>query len=152
MKFFRYIVSLLVLLTLVGCEGNSTKPSEKTLNAKNNHNSQTVDSGRIEGRVVILKDTVLPEGAVVTITLADTTVADLPALILSQKYYDSVNNRPTIPFELTYQKSEIRPEGTLIVNATVNAKGKLLYINDSVVEVINNGITKNVELMLVPAN
>ncbi|MEY0973531.1 YbaY family lipoprotein [Providencia huaxiensis] len=152
MKFFRYIVSLLVLLMLVSCEGNSTKPNEKALNAKNSNNNQTVDSGKIEGRVVILQNTALPEGAVVTITLADTTVADLPALILSQKYYNSVNNRPTIPFELTYQKNEVRQEGTLVVNATVNADGKLLYISDSAVEVINNGITKNVELLMVSAN
>ncbi|ENU1226872.1 MULTISPECIES: YbaY family lipoprotein [Providencia] len=152
MKFFRYIVSLLVLLMLVGCEGNSTKPNEKALNAKNSNNNQTVDSGKIEGRVVILQNTALPEGAVVTITLADTTVADLPALILSQKYYNSVNNRPTIPFELTYQKNEVRQEGRLVVNATVNANGKLLYISDGVAEVINNGITTNVELLMVSAN
>ncbi|MEX5999678.1 YbaY family lipoprotein [Providencia hangzhouensis] len=66
-------------------KGIAQKPSEKTLNAKNSNNNQTVDSGKIEGRVVILQDTVLPEGAVVTITLADTTVADLPALILYSK-------------------------------------------------------------------
>ncbi|TOL41913.1 endopeptidase, partial [Vibrio parahaemolyticus] len=70
MSFFRHIVSLLVVLTLIGCEGNSTKPSAKTLNAKSSHNNQTVDSGKIEGRVVILQDSVLPESAIVTVTLA----------------------------------------------------------------------------------
>ncbi|CAK7081458.1 MULTISPECIES: YbaY family lipoprotein [Providencia] len=152
MSFFRHIVSLLVVLTLIGCEGNSTKPSAKTLNAKSSHNNQTVDSGKIEGRVVILQDSVLPESAIVTVTLADTSVVDLPALILSQKYYNSLNNRPTIPFELTYLKNEVRQEGTLTVNATIKADGKLLYIADSDAEVINNGITKDVELLMVPAN
>ncbi|ENG4185838.1 YbaY family lipoprotein [Providencia rettgeri] len=152
MSFFRHIVSLLVVLTLVGCEGNSTKPSAKTLNAKNSHNNQMVDSGKIEGRVVILQDSVLPESAIVTVTLADTSVVDLPALILSQKYYNSLNNRPTIPFELTYLKNEVRQESTLTVNATIKADGKLLYIADSDAEVINNGITKDVELLMVPAN
>ncbi|MEX5999677.1 hypothetical protein [Providencia hangzhouensis] len=37
------------------------------------------------------------------------------------------------------------------MNATISANGKLLYISDSVVEVINNGITKNVELLMVSA-
>ncbi|EIU7558432.1 MULTISPECIES: YbaY family lipoprotein [Providencia] len=152
MSFFRHIVSLLVVLTLIGCEGNSTKPSAKTLNAKSSHNNQMVDSGKIEGRVVILQDSVLPESAIVTVTLADTSVVDLPALILSQKYYNSLNNRPTIPFELTYLKNEVRQEGTLTVNATIKADGKLLYIADSDAEVINNGITKDVELLMVPAN
>lgn len=152
MSFFRHIVSLLVVLTLIGCEGNSTKPSAKTLNAKSSHNNQTVDSGKIEGRVVILQDSVLPESAIVTVTLADTSVVDLPALMLSQKYYNSLNNRPTIPFELTYLKNEVRQEGTLTVNATIKADGKLLYIADSDAEVINNGITKDVELLMVPAN
>ncbi|APC10477.1 MULTISPECIES: YbaY family lipoprotein [Providencia] len=152
MSFFRHIVSLLVVLTLIGCEGNSTKPSAKTLNAKSSHNNQTVDSGKIEGRVVILQDSVLPESAIVTVTLADTSVVDLPALILSQKYYNSLNNRPTIPFELTYLKNEVRQEGTLTVNATIKVDGKLLYIADSDAEVINNGITKDVELLMVPAN
>ncbi|MEX5921346.1 YbaY family lipoprotein [Providencia huaxiensis] len=152
MSFFRHIVSLLVVLTLIGCEGNSTKPSAKTLNAKSSHNNQMVDSGKIEGRVVILQDSVLPESAIVTVTLADTSVVNLPALILSQKYYNSLNNRPTIPFELTYLKNEVRQEGTLTVNATIKADGKLLYIADSDAEVINNGITKDVELLMVPAN
>lgn len=152
MSFFRHIVSLLVVLTLIGCEGNNTKPSAKILNAKSSHNNQMVDSGKIEGRVVILQDSVLPENAIVTVTLADTSVVDLPALILSQKYYNSLNNRPTIPFELTYLKNEIRQEGTLTVNATIKADGKLLYITDSDAEVINNGITKDVELLMVPAN
>ncbi|MEX6223465.1 YbaY family lipoprotein [Providencia hangzhouensis] len=126
MSFFRHIVSLLVVLTLIGCEGNSTKPSAKTLNAKSSHNDQTVDSGKIEGRVVILQDSVLPESAIfVTVTLADTSVVNMPALILSQKYYNSLNNRPTIPFELTYLKNEVRQEGTLTVNATIKADGKL---------------------------
>ncbi|GAB1438781.1 hypothetical protein MASR2M36_15350 [Providencia sp.] len=152
MKYFRYIASLLVIFALIGCEGNNTKPSEKIQNAKNSHNSQTVDSGKIEGRVVILQDSVLPQGAIVTVTLADNSVGDLPALILSQKYYHSLNNRPTLPFELTYHKNEVRPEGNLTVNATINLDGKLLYVADSVVEVINNGITKDVELLMVPAN
>ncbi|EPL6455374.1 MULTISPECIES: YbaY family lipoprotein [Providencia] len=152
MMFLRYFISLLFVFSLIGCEGNSTKPSEKILNSKANHNNQAVDSGKIEGRVVIVQRSVIPVGAVVTVTLADTSITDLPALILSQKYYDSLNNRPTIPFELTYHKNEVRPEGKLTVNATVNADGKLLYIADSVVEVINNGVTENVELLMVPAN
>ncbi|MEX6317258.1 YbaY family lipoprotein [Providencia huaxiensis] len=126
MSFFRHIVSLLVVLTLIGCEGDSTKPSAKTLNAKSSHNNQTVDSGKIEGRVVILQDSVLPESAIVTVTLADTSVVNLPALILSQKYYNSLNNRPTIPFELTYLKNEVRQEGTLTVNATIKADGEAI--------------------------
>ncbi|TOL43731.1 endopeptidase, partial [Vibrio parahaemolyticus] len=35
---------------------------------------------------------------------------------------------------------------------TIKADGKLLYIADSDAEVINNGITKDVELLMVPAN
>ncbi|MGG4665233.1 YbaY family lipoprotein [Providencia vermicola] len=152
MMFLRYLVSFIFVFSVIGCEGNNTKPGEKTLNSKTSHNNQTVDSGKIEGRVVIVQSSVIPAGAIVTVTLADTSIADLPALILSQKYYDSFNNRPTIPFELTYHKNEVRPEGKLTVNATVNADGKLLYITDSVVEVINNGVTKNIELLMVPAN
>ncbi|WP_369309996.1 YbaY family lipoprotein [Providencia rettgeri] len=152
MMFLRYFVSLIFVFSLLGCEGNNTKPSEKALNVKASHNNQAVDTGKIEGRVVIVQNSGLPADAVVTVTLADTSIVDLPALILSQKYYDSLNNRPTIPFELTYHKNEVRPEGKLTVNATVNADGKLLYITDSVVEVINNGVTKNVELLMVPAN
>lgn len=152
MMFLRYLVSLIIVFSLIGCEGNGTKPSEKALNGKASHNNQAVDSGKIEGRVVIVQSSALPAGSTVTVTLADTSIADLPALILSQKYYDSLNSRPTIPFELTYHKNEVRPEGKLTVSATVSADGKLLYITDSVVEVINNGITKNVELLMVPAN
>ncbi|MGG4608149.1 YbaY family lipoprotein [Providencia sp. Me31A] len=149
MKSLRYIASLLVIFALIGCEGNSTNPSEKALNSQNN---QTVDLGRVDGRVVILQDSILPPDAIVTVKLVDNSVADLPALILSKKNYNSLNNRPTLPFELTYHKNEVRPEGRLTVSATINSGGKLLYVSDSAVEVINNGITKNIELLMEPAN
>lgn len=152
MKLHHYIASLLILFFLAGCEGNLTKPNEKMLHSKRDHGTQKVDSGKIDGMVSIVKNTRLPESAVLTITLADTSMMDLPALILSQKYYTALNNRQSIPFELTYLKNEVRPDAKITISASVSADGQLLYLSNTAIEVINNGIDKNVDVLVVPAN
>lgn len=152
MKLHRYIVSLFILFFLIGCEGNLTKPNEKMLHGNGNHTTQKVDSGKVDGTVIIVKNSTLPESAVLTITLADTSMMDLPALILSQKHYTQLNNQPSIPFELTYHKNEIRPDAKITVSASVSADGKLLYLSNTVVEVINNEIDKDIDVLVVSAN
>ncbi len=152
MVLYRYVVGFLILFFLVGCEGNATKPNERTLRTKSEHNNQKVDSGRIDGKVIIMQDAALSENAKITVTLADTSMIDLPALILSQKYYSSQGNQPFIPFVLTYHKNEIRPDAKITISASVHSEGKLLYISNTVIEVINNGVTEDVDVLVVPAN
>ncbi|MTC60158.1 endopeptidase [Providencia rustigianii] len=148
----RSVISLLVIVFLVGCEGNNAKPAEKRLQGKDNHDNQQVDIGKVSGNLMIIKGAVLPEDVDITVTLADTSFTDLPALILSQKHYNQLNNKTSLPFELTYHKNEIRKQARVMVSATVYGEGKLLYISDSSIEVINNGITENIDILLVPAN
>nr|WP_282563797.1 YbaY family lipoprotein [Providencia alcalifaciens] len=94
----------------------------------------------------------LSENVDLTVTMSDNSFVELPALILSQKHYTSLDNQVTIPYELTYHKDEIRSQAKITVSATLYVDGKLIYITDSPIEVINNGIYKNIDLLLVPAN
>ena len=149
MKLHAYIVSSLLLIFLVGCGDNTTKSSERTPRAKN---SQKVSLAKVDGYVIIMQNTIVPENAVLTVTLADTSIVHLPALILSQKYYYSFNSQSPIPFELTYHDNEIRTDAHIVVSASVSASGKLLYESQTATEVINNGVVAGVEVLAAPVN
>ena len=152
MTLHRYMISLLMLIFLAGCEGNNASPPEKRVKGKSNHENQKVDIGTISGNIIIGKSMGLSENVDLTVTMLDNSFVELPALILSQKHYTSLDNQVTIPYELTYHKDEIRSQAKITVSATLYVDGKLIYITDSPTEVINNGIYKNIDLLLVPAN
>lgn len=152
MTLHRYMISLLMLIFLAGCEGNNASPPEKRVKGKSSHENQKVDIGTISGNIIIGKSMGLSENVDLTVTMSDNSFVELPALILSQKHYTSLDNQVTIPYELTYHKDEIRSQAKITVSATLYVDGKLIYITDSPTEVINNGIYKNIDLLLVPTN
>lgn len=152
MTFYRYMISSLILIFLVGCEGNNANPPEKRVKGKSNHENQQVDIGTISGNILIAKNKGLSENVDITVTMVDNSFVELPALILSQKHYTSLNNQVTLPYQLTYHKNEIRNQAKITVSATLHADGKLIYITETSTEVINNGMVENIDLLLVPAN
>lgn len=150
MKLHQYIISFFCLTLLAGCEGNKEK--ETKLGSPNHTVKQSLETNMINGKVVILQRIALPDNAVVTVTLTDTSIMGLSALILSQKYYDTKGKQSPFPFELSYQKDEVPPNAYLTVSATISVDGEIWFKTDKDNEVINNGITKDIELMLVPVH
>lgn len=150
MKLYQVIMGFILMTLLMGCEGNNNKTQETKFGTPQNTTKKSIESSVINGQVVIQQRVILPENAVVTVTLADTSIAELPALILSQKYYDTHGKQSPFPFELSYQKDEIRPNAHLAVRATVSVDGDLWFISNVESVVINNGVTHDIELLLVP--
>ncbi|MDV5228256.1 MULTISPECIES: YbaY family lipoprotein [Providencia] len=151
MKLYQVIMGLILMTLLMGCEGNNNKAKEAKLDRSHDTTNRSIESGVISGQVVIQQRVALPVNAVVTVTLADTSIAELPALILSQKYYDTQGKQSPFPFELSYQKDEIRSSAHLVVRATVSVEGDIWFISNVESVVINNGVTRDIELRLVPA-
>lgn len=150
MKLYQVIMGTLLMTLLMGCEGNNNKTTETNLGTPRNTIKKSIKSDVISGQIVIQQRVALPANAVVTVTLADTSIAELPALILSQKYYDTRGKQSPFSFELSYQKDEIRPNAHLSVRATVSVEGDLWFVSSVESVVINNGVTQGIELLLVP--
>ncbi|EKT54360.1 YbaY family lipoprotein [Providencia burhodogranariea] len=149
MKLHQYATSFIFLALLAGCEGHKEK--ETKLGITNHTVKQSLETNEINGKIFILQRIALPDNAVVTVTLTDTSMVGLPALILSQKYYDTQGKQSPFPFKLSYQKDEVPPNAYLTVSATISVDGETWFITEKKHEVINNGITKDIELVLVPA-
>lgn len=149
MKLYQVIMGFVLMTLLMGCEENN-KTTETKLGAPHHTTKKSIKSDVISGQIIIQQRVALPANAVVRVTLADTSIAELPALILSQKYYDTHGKQSPFPFELSYQKDEIRPNAQLSVRATVSVEGDLWFISSVDSVVINNGVTQGIELLLVP--
>ena len=80
----------------------------------------------------------LPEGAVLTVTLADTSIADAPWIVLSQQVLNDVTALPA-EFRLEYDPAEIDERMEYSLSASVELDGRLLYVNDTVHTVLTSG-------------
>lgn len=150
MKLYQSIIGLLLLVFLAGCEGNNTKAPESKLGNPAPFAKKSMKTSAINGKIIIHQRIALPKNTVITVTLSDTSIIELPALILSQKYYDTLGRQSPFPFELTYQQDEIRPNASIVISATASVDGELWFASDMNSIAINNDITKDIELELVP--
>ncbi|WP_163886199.1 YbaY family lipoprotein, partial [Providencia stuartii] len=117
------------------------------------HNAkQHLDTDVIRGQVVIPQQVKLPQNAVITVTLADISIAELPALILSQKYYETLGKQSPFPFELSYQKNEVRPDAHLAMRATVSVDGNILLISKVENLSTSDDTSKEIRLVIEPTS
>ena len=91
----------------------------------------------------------LPPDAVLTVTLSDASLADAPSKVLSQKVTRTEGKQAPFSFALPYNPADIQPNARILLSAAVTINDKLVFITDTVQEVINHGGTK-VDLTLVP--
>ena len=80
----------------------------------------------------------LPEGAMLTVTLADTSIADAPWVVLSQQVLDDVTALPAA-FRLEYDPAQIDERMEYTLSASVEVGGRLIYVNDTVHTVLTSG-------------
>ncbi|ELZ5939453.1 YbaY family lipoprotein [Providencia vermicola] len=150
MKLNLFIISFIALAFLGGCEGNNNKANETKLGHHSHPTKKSVDAKVIKGQMVIPQQTVLPGNALITVTLADISIAELPDLILAQKYYQVKEKQFVFPFELSYQKDEVRQNAHLALRATVSVDGDLWFVSKAESIVMNDGVTNNIQLVLEP--
>ncbi|EOF4364564.1 TPA: YbaY family lipoprotein [Providencia stuartii] len=151
MKLHLCIIGFVLPAFLVGCEGNNNVKETKVNN--HSHNAkQHLDTDVIRGQVVIPQQVKLPQNAVITVTLADISIAELPALILSQKYYETLGKQSPFPFELSYQKNEVRPDAHLAMRATVSVDGNILLISKVENLSTSDDTSKEIRLVIEPTS
>ncbi|MCY3886603.1 MAG: YbaY family lipoprotein [Chloroflexi bacterium] len=90
----------------------------------------------------------LPEGAVVTVRLLDTSLADAPSTTLGEQIIRDAGRLP-LAFRVGYDPAAIMEGYEYSLQATVRHDGRLLYINDTVHPVLTRGAPRNRDIEVI---
>ncbi|MDE2838271.1 MAG: YbaY family lipoprotein [Chloroflexota bacterium] len=107
--------------------------------------------GSISGEVRFAREVDLPEGAVVTVTLLDTSLADAGATELGRAVIEGVDRLP-VRFRIAYDRSRISDRAEYSLHADVQHGGDLLYINDTDHPVLTRGAPGDSDVVVVSTN
>lgn len=104
----------------------------------------------VQGTVNIRERIALPPDAVVTVTLSDASLADAPSRVIAQKAVRTEGKQAPFTFTLPFNPSDIQPNARIIVSAAITHNGQLMFITDTIQEVINRGAGTQANLLLIP--
>ena len=83
----------------------------------------------VRGEVIYRERIALPPSAVLSVQLADVSLADAPAKIIGEQTVNPAGQVP-ISFEIKFDPSVIRPQMTYALQARIIVDGKLMFISD----------------------
>ena len=107
--------------------------------------------GVITGEVRFAREVDLPEGAVVTVRLLDTSLADASAVELGRQVIEDVDGLP-VRFRIEYDRDGISEGAEYSLSADVRHGDDLLYVNDTVHTVLTRGAPRNSDVVVVSTN
>jgi putative lipoprotein len=84
----------------------------------------------MSGEVLYRERIALPPNAVLTVQLADISLADAPATIITEQKVDPAGQVP-IKFELRYDPSVIQPKTSYALQARITVADQLWFITDT---------------------
>ncbi len=148
MKLWQMVGGAAALtITLAGCAHKNADVPTQTANAAA---SQTHIQGPVvHGSVNIRQRIALPPDAVLTVTLSDASLADAPSRVISQQAMRTEGLQSPFRFTLPYNPADIQPNARIILSAAITVNGQLMFITDTIQEVINRNGTQ-ADLLLVP--
>ncbi|AZO55453.1 MULTISPECIES: YbaY family lipoprotein [unclassified Mesorhizobium] len=83
----------------------------------------------VRGEVIYRERIALSPSAVLSVELADVSLADAPAKIIGQQQFKPAGQVP-ISFEIKFDPSVIRPQMTYALQARITVDGRLMFISD----------------------
>lgn len=151
MKLVHMVSGLAMAVALAACAGKSAdvqtpapNPSTSGVAAK-----PGIQQPSVSGTVWIRQKVALPPDAVLTVTLSDASLADAPSKVLSQQAVRTEGKQAPFSFVLPFNPADVQPNARILLSAAITVNDKLVFITDTVQEVINRGGTK-ADLTLVP--
>ena len=107
-------------------------------------------AARVTGIVTYPQRIALPEDAVVTVQVEDTSLADAPANVIGEQIISTPEQVP-VPYDVCYDPAKIDQRFSYSMRVRItDSKGKLLWINDTHTPVITNGnLGENVEVRVI---
>lgn len=158
-KLLFVALSVVTGLTMVGC--NSSDKSAKEAAAPQQEvveqvvvetetvQVDTVTTQSVTGFVGYRERIALPSNAVVTVTLADVSLADAPSKTISEQTFEVGNGSSPFAYSLEFNPSDIQANHTYAVRATIKVDGKLRFTTDTSYAVITDeAATLNQDLLL----
>lgn len=150
MKLWHCIGGIMVTAALAGCAQHDTQTSTAA-EAKETMTTQ-LNQPAVTGSVFIRQRIALPPDAVVTVTLSDISLADAPSRVISQQVFRTEGKQAPFAFTLPYNPQDIQPSQRIIVSAAITINGRLVFISDTINEVINNNAGTQKDVLLVSAS
>jgi uncharacterized lipoprotein YbaY len=105
-------------------------------------------AGAISGEVRFVREVELPEGAVVTVTLLDVSVADAPSVELGRDVIEGAGSLP-VRFRIEYDHDRVSERNDYSLSAEVRQGDDLLYVNDTVHPVLTRGAPRNSDVTVI---
>ena len=103
----------------------------------------------VSGTITYRERIPLSPGAVVKISLNDTSYADAPSELVTQQIITDPGQVP-IDFRLPYPREAINSRNTYSISVRIEeADGRLAFINDTAYDVITDGNPSRVDMVLV---
>jgi putative lipoprotein len=118
----KIIVLLGAMLLLAGCQQSTTPDSRSAFKGEVNlRGNQPVE---------------LPAGAMLTISLQDVSLMDVPSVTLNDRTY-SITGQPPYPFELPYDAETLDDQRSYNLRATIIADKQLIYTSTEHINPLN---------------
>ena len=103
----------------------------------------------VTGSIRYKKSCQLPAGSKLLIQLRNTSYADAPSPVIAEKEIVDPGSSP-VKFELKYDSSDIKARNLYSIAGSIyGPSGQLLFINDTVYEVITHGHPNKINLPLI---
>lgn len=115
-------------------------------------NTPLPEGNAVTGSVTYKQRIALPDDAMLSVQLQDSSLADAPAIILGEVSYATAGKQVPLPFAISYDPADIQENHTYSLAARiVDAEGNLMFVNDTAVLVItNNNPTTNIDVPVIP--
>ena len=108
-------------------------------------------AGVITGEVRFVREVALPQGAVVTVRLLDTSLADASAVELGRQAIEGAERLP-VRFRIEYDPDQVSDGAEYTLSAAVRHGEDLLYVNDTVHPVLTRGAPRNSDVVVISTN
>lgn len=151
MKLVHMVSGLAMAVALAACADRSANVQTPAPNPGTSGvaTQPAIQQPSVSGTVWIRQKVALPPDAVLTVTLSDASLADAPSKVLSQQAVRTEGKQAPFSFVLPFNPADVQPNARILLSAAITVNDKLVFITDTVQEVINRGGTK-ADLTLVP--
>lgn len=149
---YSFVIFLSVLLALSGCVSQSEdQESEQPPITENNKEEGISPQGltTLQGTISHQDNgKTIPPSAYIFMGLVDITDGLEKATLLEEYVFEAGQSEIPIPFNIRYDEADIEPERKYGLQAEIKFTNLSLYHSPEPVDVLYNGVTKNITLIL----
>lgn len=106
------------------------------------------NTSSVTGTANIRQRIALPNNAVITMQLADTSRQGAPAQVIAEQSFSANGAQAPFPFTLQYDKGRITTNGVYIVQGNIKVNGQVRYTTTVAYRVITQGSPTNVSVTM----